>query len=146
MIICSRLLSSGTRVWGSPVSCPNTSTANSSPSSIRPSESSLARSMRRSGKQPSSFKYGTRLEARVSRASRGHITEGSFISTIGAFLVYDITSRDSFNNISKWLSDLKSNSSENVIIYLIGNKNDEKEKLVKQATSSIQRGATVRRQ
>ena len=40
------------------------------------------------------------------------------------FLVYEITKRKSFENISNWIKECKSNASENVLIVLIGNKCD----------------------
>ncbi len=42
----------------------------------------------------------------------------------GAILVYDITNRNSFLNIKKWLKELQSNSEEACEIVLIGNKLD----------------------
>ena len=44
------------------------------------------------------------------------------------FLVYEITNRKSFKNISNWIKKCKSNASENVLIVLIGNKCDLNEK------------------
>ena len=42
----------------------------------------------------------------------------------GAIVVYDITSRDSYNNAKDWLQKLKFNIKENVKIILVGNKYD----------------------
>jgi small GTP-binding protein len=42
----------------------------------------------------------------------------------GIILLYDVTSRESFNNISKWIKDIADNSGNKVIIYLVGNKID----------------------
>lgn len=39
-------------------------------------------------------------------------------------LVYDITSRETFNNISKWLDETKSYSNDKITMMLIGNKTD----------------------
>lgn len=50
------------------------------------------------------------------------------LSSIAAFLVYDVTKRDSFENINKWLYEVKSHSHERVEVVLIGNKNDMKDK------------------
>ena len=44
--------------------------------------------------------------------------------TKGAFLVYDITRKNTFDNIDKWLKELISLNSKNICISLIGNKND----------------------
>ena len=42
----------------------------------------------------------------------------------GAILVFDITSKTSFENIDKWLNELKKTSDENIQLILIGNKCD----------------------
>ena len=42
----------------------------------------------------------------------------------GAFLVYDITRKNTFNNIDNWLKELISINSNKINIILIGNKND----------------------
>ncbi len=39
-------------------------------------------------------------------------------------LVYDISNRDSFNNISKWLDETKAYANDKVTAFLIGNKSD----------------------
>ena len=42
----------------------------------------------------------------------------------GALLVYDITSRDSFNALTDWLTDARTLASPNIVIILVGNKKD----------------------
>ena len=42
----------------------------------------------------------------------------------GVIVVYDITSRDSFNNSRDWLQKIKKNIKDNIKILLVGNKND----------------------
>ena len=46
----------------------------------------------------------------------------------GAFVVYDITNRESFENLNSWLLELKEHGDKNILIFLIGNKNDLKDK------------------
>ena len=41
-----------------------------------------------------------------------------------AIVVYDITKKESFNNVTTWLNECKTQSPKNVHIVLIGNKND----------------------
>ena len=41
------------------------------------------------------------------------------------FLVYDITSAESFRKAKDWLEEVRSNSGPNVVIMLIGNKSDK---------------------
>ncbi len=43
---------------------------------------------------------------------------------MGALLVYDITRRETFTHIEKWLEEVTSNSSKSIVIILIGNKKD----------------------
>jgi GTPase SAR1 family protein len=43
---------------------------------------------------------------------------------LGAFVVFDITSRKSFQSVDYWLGQLKEKAVENVAVMLIGNKND----------------------
>ena len=52
------------------------------------------------------------------------ITRTYYKGAIGALLVYDITRRDTFTHVTKWLDDVGTNSSKNVTIILIGNKKD----------------------
>ena len=44
----------------------------------------------------------------------------------GALLVYDISRKETFNNINRWINEIKNNSDENINILLIGNKCDLK--------------------
>jgi Ras-related protein Rab-11A len=39
-------------------------------------------------------------------------------------LVYDITRRETFTHIEKWLEEVKTNSTKNIVVILIGNKKD----------------------
>jgi len=43
-------------------------------------------------------------------------------------IVFDITNKESFSSLNKWLSDAKNNASEGTIYVLCGNKSDLKEK------------------
>ena len=44
-----------------------------------------------------------------------------------AFIIYSITDRKSFDDIEKWIKELRTNCSPDVKIFLIGNKNDLEE-------------------
>ncbi|CUV04148.1 unnamed protein product [Cryptosporidium hominis] len=52
------------------------------------------------------------------------ITRSYYRGAAGALLVYDITRRDTFNHLSKWLNDVKRNATPNMTIILVGNKSD----------------------
>ena len=42
----------------------------------------------------------------------------------GAFIVYDITRKETFDSVDRWANDLKTECDKNITIILIGNKND----------------------
>jgi len=52
------------------------------------------------------------------------ITRSYYRGAAGALLVYDITRRDTFNHLTRWLEEARSNSNSNMVIMLIGNKSD----------------------
>ena len=52
------------------------------------------------------------------------ITRTYYKGAIGALLVYDITRRETFTHVKKWLQEVKVNSSKNICVILIGNKKD----------------------
>ena len=52
------------------------------------------------------------------------MTKAYFKGALGALVVYDITKKSTFENIDKWILDLKSCADEKVSIILIGNKSD----------------------
>ena len=47
-----------------------------------------------------------------------------FRSSSGGLLVYDVTNRESFKELTSWLDEFKSNACPNAPIVLIGNKSD----------------------
>ena len=56
------------------------------------------------------------------------ITRTYYKGAVGALLVYDITRRDTFTHVTKWLEEVKSNSSKSICVILIGNKKDLEDK------------------
>ena len=52
------------------------------------------------------------------------ITGAYYKGSKGAFIVYDITRKDTFASIERWVNDLKATSDPKLTIILIGNKND----------------------
>ena len=52
------------------------------------------------------------------------ITRSYYRGAAGALLVYDITRRDTFKHLSIWLEEARQHSQSNMVIMLIGNKND----------------------
>ena len=54
----------------------------------------------------------------------GDIGNIFYRNAVGALLVFDVTNRESFENIPTWLERLKENAGEGIVIMLIGNKSD----------------------
>merc|ERR1712051_30853 len=52
------------------------------------------------------------------------VTRSYYRGAAGALLVYDITSRESFNALSNWLTDARTLASPAIVILLVGNKKD----------------------
>ncbi|KAG8300368.1 Ras- protein Rab-4B [Homalodisca vitripennis] len=52
------------------------------------------------------------------------VTRSYYRGAAGALLVFDITNRESFNNLAEWLQDARMLASPDIIILLIGNKKD----------------------
>jgi len=52
------------------------------------------------------------------------ITRSYYRGAAGALLVYDITRRDTFAHLTRWLEEARQNGNENMTIMLIGNKSD----------------------
>eukprot|EP01080_Neovahlkampfia_damariscottae_P005099 gene5099-8698_t len=52
------------------------------------------------------------------------ITRSYYRGSAGALLVYDITRRDTFQNVKNWLEDAQQYSAKTMITTLIGNKSD----------------------
>lgn len=43
---------------------------------------------------------------------------------MGALLVYDIAKHLTYENVERWLKELKDHADQNIVIMLVGNKND----------------------
>lgn len=54
------------------------------------------------------------------------ITSAYYRGAVGALLVYDITKRQTFENIHRWLRELRDHADSNIVIMLVGNKSDLK--------------------
>ncbi|ORX90144.1 small GTPase [Basidiobolus meristosporus CBS 931.73] len=52
------------------------------------------------------------------------ITSAYYRGAVGALLVYDITSRPTFENVNRWLKELRDHADSNIVIMLVGNKSD----------------------
>lgn len=52
------------------------------------------------------------------------VTRSYYRGAAGAILVYDITSRETYNHVASWLSDARSLANKDISIILVGNKAD----------------------
>ena len=64
------------------------------------------------------------------------ITKNYYKGSHGIILIYDITNPKTFQNITDWVSQVREEASNNVVIYLIGNKID----LLNERNVSIEEG------
>ncbi|CAA0814078.1 Ras-related protein RABA2a [Striga hermonthica] len=54
------------------------------------------------------------------------ITSAYYRGALGALLVYDVTKKTTFENVNRWLRELRDHADSNIVIMLIGNKTDLK--------------------
>ena len=52
------------------------------------------------------------------------ITSAYYRGAVGALLVYDISKRATFENVERWLRELRDHAEPNIVIMLVGNKSD----------------------
>ncbi|XP_064403744.1 ras-related protein Rab-4B-like [Halichondria panicea] len=52
------------------------------------------------------------------------VTRSYYRGAAGALLVYDISSRETYNSLTNWLTDARTLASPNIVIVLVGNKKD----------------------
>ncbi|CAA7409506.1 unnamed protein product [Spirodela intermedia] len=52
------------------------------------------------------------------------VTSAYYRGAVGAMLVYDMTKRQSFDHIVRWLEELRGHADKNIVIMLVGNKAD----------------------
>lgn len=52
------------------------------------------------------------------------VTSAYYRGAVGAMLVYDISKRQSFDHIARWLEELRGHADNNIVIMLVGNKSD----------------------
>lgn len=55
------------------------------------------------------------------------VTSAYYRGAVGALLVYDISRRQTFGSIGRWLNELHAHSDMNVVTILVGNKSDLKD-------------------
>lgn len=58
------------------------------------------------------------------------ITKNYYKGAHGILLIYDVTNKKTFENVRNWVTQIRENASAKTIIYIVGNKIDDKEKRV----------------
>ena len=69
--------------------------------------------------------YSTFFLMQAGQQSFKAITRGYYRNAVGAIVVYDISNRDSFLHIAKWLEQAKANGPPSLTFVLVGNKSDK---------------------
>lgn len=52
------------------------------------------------------------------------ITSAYYRGAVGALLVYDISKHQTYENVTRWLKELRDHADANIVIMLVGNKSD----------------------
>ncbi|KAI9224924.1 ras family-domain-containing protein [Blastocladiella britannica] len=52
------------------------------------------------------------------------ITSAYYRGAVGALLVYDIAKHQTYENVNRWLKELRDHADSNIVIMLVGNKSD----------------------
>ncbi|VAH81846.1 unnamed protein product [Triticum turgidum subsp. durum] len=52
------------------------------------------------------------------------ITSAYYRGAVGALLVFDITKRQTFDNVQRWLRELRDHADANIVVMMVGNKSD----------------------
>lgn len=52
------------------------------------------------------------------------ITSAYYRGSAGALVVYDVSRRATFENVEKWMQELRNHTDSNIIVMLVGNKAD----------------------
>ncbi|NP_001146923.1 Ras-related protein Rab11C [Zea mays] len=52
------------------------------------------------------------------------ITSAYYRGAVGALLVYDITKKQSFDSVQRWLRELRGHADANIVVMMVGNKSD----------------------
>ena len=74
--------------------------------------------------------YRIQLWDTAGQESFQSISRGYYKSAVCAIVVYDITNRDTFNNVTNWIEQCKQNGPSTISLVLVGNKEDLGDKRV----------------
>lgn len=65
------------------------------------------------------------------------ITTQFFRDANGVLLIYDVTKRETFNDLPKWLKDVQNAVDENAVVFLVGNKVDLEDERCVSSTEGV---------
>ena len=68
--------------------------------------------------------YRVQIWDTAGQESFRSITRAYYKNSVCALIVYDISKRDTFNNVSIWIEDCKNQSPKTIYMILVGNKSD----------------------
>ncbi|KAL2634104.1 hypothetical protein R1flu_005583 [Riccia fluitans] len=77
---------------------------------------------------PSAASSSSEIQARQTALPSAH--KSHYKGAAGVVIVYDITRRDTFNHLNKWLEDARKHGSPNTTVIIVGNKCDLSHKRV----------------
>ena len=72
--------------------------------------------------------YRVQIWDTAGQESFRSITRAYYKNSVCALIVYDISKKDSFNNVSIWIEDCKNQSPKTIYMILVGNKSDLEDK------------------
>ena len=72
--------------------------------------------------------YRIQIWDTASQENFRSITRAYYKNSVCAMVVYDITNKDTFNNVQTWIEDCKNQSPKTIFMVLVGNKNDLEDK------------------
>jgi len=65
------------------------------------------------------------------------IGQNFYRGCMGIIIAFDLTNRDSFNNVEKWIKGLKDETDDNVVKVVVGNKIDMKREVTKEEIHTL---------
>lgn len=64
------------------------------------------------------------IDATAGQERYRAITSAYYRGAVGALLVYDIAKHQTYENVGRWLKELRDHADTNIVIMLVGNKSD----------------------
>ncbi len=75
-------------------------------------------------------KYKLQIWDTAGQEAFRSITRSYYRGSIGCLLVYDVSQKSTFDNVKTWYDDIKQYAPSNIVVTLIGNKSDLKDREV----------------